>query len=86
MTEDQKRARRRWHGDLNLIPVEIAYEFELRYVIENNADDGFRGSPARVAAAKRELTDRIIARLRREALSGPLGARERAQIAGVQEP
>lgn len=62
MTEEQKIARWHWRGrDLNLIPVEIAYDFELGYIVENNAADGFHGSPARVAAAKRELKARGLA-------------------------
>ena len=60
MNESQKHARRRWRGDLNNIPVEIAYGFELGYIIENNAADGFRGSLARVLSAKQELVTRQL--------------------------
>jgi len=56
--EGRKLARRLWHGNLNDIPVGLAYDFELRYIIENNRADGFRGSSARVAAAKAELAVR----------------------------
>jgi hypothetical protein len=53
--------RRNWRGDLNRIPVEIAYDFELCYIIENNAADGFHGSRTRIAAARRELNARRAA-------------------------
>ena len=64
MTEEQKIARRRWHGNLNVIPVEIAYDFELRWIIENDRAEGFRGSKARVAAARREMESREVAAMR----------------------
>lgn len=56
--ERTKTARRRWHGTLNQIPLSIAYEFELEWIIENDPAAGFRGSPARVAAARSELARR----------------------------
>lgn len=60
MTDEQKIARRKWRGNLNRIPVEIAYDFELRLIIDNDPawPNGFNGSPARVAAARRELAAR----------------------------
>lgn len=59
-TQDHiKQVRRKWQGNLNKIPLAIAYDFELRLIIDNNPADGFRGSPARIEAAKRELTRRM---------------------------
>ena len=58
MTTEQKIARRRWHGNLNQIPLSIAYDFELRYIIKNDPAEGFHGSRARIAAARSELRRR----------------------------
>lgn len=58
MNNSQKAARRRWRGNLNHIPVSIAYDFELQYIIDNKRSDGFHSSPSRIEAAKAELAAR----------------------------
>lgn len=60
-SEQSKTARRELWGkpcNLNYIPVAVAYDFELRWIAENSAADGFHGSPQRVAEAKAELLRR----------------------------